>query len=987
MKRISFLLSVLLLTLNLTAGTITGVVSNSVNNNPVSGAQVAALGLNPATGDSLFFLTNSLPSGEFILPIPVDGTYKIIAQHPDFITSVKGPFQITSGTNLTVNITLQPRSNTTGNLIAGKVNIAGSNLPVPGAKVMLMAANSAGAGLVTYTDFAGKYKFLNIVPGTYALTAQKDSFVNYSHPQPITVTATTIIENLNFAMIPNGALPGASVSGGVFQVSTNPATGTAIPGAEITFVSANGVVFTALSDNNGRYFINNIPPGAYNAKCVKEGYAPRILNNVPVYPDTVNVINFFLEPLVNTNFVKGQVKNSLTNAPIEGVFVGLAPDNMLPVIYNAYTNAEGRYGIYNLPPGSYRLTANKPGFNNYIRNEPIVVTATTQINNLDFFLVPSDPSLTATVTGKVMTGSSAGVAVPVAGAKVTLFGQDSLVYIVFSDDNGNFTIQDVVTGVYNAICSKDGYIPVTRYPYNVVPGINNLQFYLQPQGGNTYGTISGVVTVDGQNLPVANALIQFFGNGPTTAAYNTRTNANGSYHKELPPGTYFVSVTVASPDSLNFYREYFDNVQTLSQATPVTVVSGGNVSNINFGVPGAPVSTFTFSVSGVVRKANNMPLAGAAVKIISPVSAVPPTPAFSAITNEQGEYVMNITITAPVLQYAFYIMASKEGYEVQFYDHKTALHLADLLTVQNGTQLTNINFDLSGGGSTGNFTISGNVTNESGAPVAGVFVLTSKALSAGMLIVSLTDSAGNYVTPLLPAGRYYNLFLKEGYIPEFYDNAAVWENATPINISSGNVTGINAALAGVNTLLSFGVFAGTVKDEFGAPIAGAIVNITSGDIIRNYAITDADGYYSIDGIGAVTYDVTATQVGYISSHKSVTYNPQNGTMHIIDFTLSQSPDVDAGDTDGLMPSAYSIANYPNPFNPSTIISYSIPAAGLVSVRVYNALGREVATLADEFRPAGSYSVQFNAADLPTGVYFCELRAGTARVVHKLMLIK
>jgi hypothetical protein len=80
-------------------------------------------------------------------------------------------------------------------------------------------------------------------------------------------------------------------------------------------------------------------------------------------------------------------------------------------------------------------------------------------------------------------------------------------------------------------------------------------------------------------------------------------------------------------------------------------------------------------------------------------------------------------------------------------------------------------------------------------------------------------------------------------------------------------------------------------------------------------------------------------------------------------------------------------NYPNPFNPSTKIKYSIPQFGMVTIKVYDLLGKEVATLADEYKPAGRYEVEFNAAALPSGVYFYKLNSGNITESKKLVLLK
>jgi hypothetical protein len=80
-------------------------------------------------------------------------------------------------------------------------------------------------------------------------------------------------------------------------------------------------------------------------------------------------------------------------------------------------------------------------------------------------------------------------------------------------------------------------------------------------------------------------------------------------------------------------------------------------------------------------------------------------------------------------------------------------------------------------------------------------------------------------------------------------------------------------------------------------------------------------------------------------------------------------------------------NYPNPFNPSTTIKYSIPELSKVKLTLFNLLGEEVTTLVNEEKVAGNYTVEFNAASLPSGVYFYQLRAGDYMSVKKMLLIK
>jgi hypothetical protein len=80
-------------------------------------------------------------------------------------------------------------------------------------------------------------------------------------------------------------------------------------------------------------------------------------------------------------------------------------------------------------------------------------------------------------------------------------------------------------------------------------------------------------------------------------------------------------------------------------------------------------------------------------------------------------------------------------------------------------------------------------------------------------------------------------------------------------------------------------------------------------------------------------------------------------------------------------------NYPNPFNPTTEIKYDIPKDVHVTLKVYNVLGAEVATLVDADRKANFYTVSWDAKDLASGVYFCTLTAGDFKAVKKMVLLK
>ena len=90
----------------------------------------------------------------------------------------------------------------------------------------------------------------------------------------------------------------------------------------------------------------------------------------------------------------------------------------------------------------------------------------------------------------------------------------------------------------------------------------------------------------------------------------------------------------------------------------------------------------------------------------------------------------------------------------------------------------------------------------------------------------------------------------------------------------------------------------------------------------------------------------------------------------------------------VLPTQYVLEqNYPNPFNPTTRITFCIPDNKLVTLKIYDLLGREIALLVSGQKPAGVYSVYWNAAGFPSGIYFYRLQAGSFTETKKLVLLK
>ncbi len=109
-----------------------------------------------------------------------------------------------------------------------------------------------------------------------------------------------------------------------------------------------------------------------------------------------------------------------------------------------------------------------------------------------------------------------------------------------------------------------------------------------------------------------------------------------------------------------------------------------------------------------------------------------------------------------------------------------------------------------------------------------------------------------------------------------------------------------------------------------------------------------------------------------------------------EFTIVELPEEDVGVyvEEKNKPASFELKNaYPNPFNPTTTIGYSIPESRKVKLTVYSITGQKVATLVNERKPAGQYKVTFEAGQLASGLYFYRLEAGSQSLIRKMTLLK
>jgi len=131
-----------------------------------------------------------------------------------------------------------------------------------------------------------------------------------------------------------------------------------------------------------------------------------------------------------------------------------------------------------------------------------------------------------------------------------------------------------------------------------------------------------------------------------------------------------------------------------------------------------------------------------------------------------------------------------------------------------------------------------------------------------------------------------------------------------------------------------------------------------------------------------------TMTTFLSFDSATVTDEATSTRRIFNLRDGRIRIITSVDNQKTIPVAFSLfQNYPNPFNPTTRISFSLPSRTFVSLKVYDVLGREVATVVSEELPAGSYTRQWDAKGSASGVYFYRLQAGSFVETKKMLLLK
>jgi hypothetical protein len=233
------------------------------------------------------------------------------------------------------------------------------------------------------------------------------------------------------------------------------------------------------------------------------------------------------------------------------------------------------------------------------------------------------------------------------------------------------------------------------------------------------------------------------------------------------------------------------------------------------------------------------------------------------------------------------------------------------------------------------------------------------------------------------------------FTPGYHDTSINWQTSLRV-IPTSNLNNVNIKVNQVSkrTESPHSIGGRIFKDPNyqNGYINDAVIYAKLDNYYKGFCISDQNGHYLIDSLPSGNIELFVVRIGYNTDYKIIQLGEFN--IDTVDFYLSKVSSVNIPVKK--IPLEYSLSqNTPNPFNPVTKIKFDLPKSnpglnngqGFVRLVIYDALGREAAELVNQHLPPGSYEVEWDGTNYPSGVYFYKLITDNVILTKKMVLVK
>lgn len=688
------------------------------------------------------------------------------------------------------------------------------------------------------------------------------------------------------------------------------------------------------------------------------------------------------------------------------------PDRMIAQIYNPTTV---QFTDYNVEAGAiytYGVAAIYSD-NSYV-SANVTIKVVPPAQGLQFV---SRPKTTAMVGDEYVYAPAIDVNNP---------GQIS--YMLINEPDG-MVVKNVVGGSYIS------WVPERRGEYNMTLVATNWVTFARAiqefsiTVSDKPGSIQGIVrTLTGDPMPEAELSFWQVAQNGMTMKFHTISEEDGSFELEhVQPGRIYAYCKSPTDD---YQSQWYINAASLPGALERTLRQLGSLTYDFYLIP---KSGFPAPVTGRVTDNHGQPITDAHVSFIrkedfihiGDTAGINST-SFEAqfgwrssvvdtfvTTDFDGRFQLNLAAESD-----YYTFVEQDGYLGTFIGDETNALQARAQRIPNSGTVLNYTLPAVDSPTSTNQIIGQVRSQASGVSKQATIVLIDSELKRGAggghtyktYKSIVTDSNGVFQFRNLAASSSTSLLaipMDPRLAPQYYH-----ENGGRMNFIESQELPPNGTIQNIDFELQetvrsgIGSFYGKVVLRRGIdriPLPGTLVIAEHAETgkIAGYAITDSTGTYSITGMESEHYLLYADNPAYsyrvnYSPAKpsepmpvSMTYVKESDMSRIsqVNFFIDDLKTGTGIETNVTPESVALYQNYPNPFNPSTTIHYSVPRRQHVTLRVFSTLGEEIAVLVSTDVDPGYHAVEFDASNLPSGIYFYQLQSEDVLLSKRMMLVK